>query len=119
METAYCSANLQTRRLHPFGWHDTDGIAGAEYTITRGNNVLASEDREGENTPGYSPDGGTGLNFDFPIDENLPAFMNEDAAITNLFVWNNYVHDVWFSKGFDEASGNFQQNNYNNQGLEE
>ncbi|NNF32976.1 MAG: hypothetical protein HKN68_02650, partial [Saprospiraceae bacterium] len=25
----------------PYGWHDTDGIAGAEYTITRGNNVWA------------------------------------------------------------------------------
>jgi extracellular elastinolytic metalloproteinase len=23
----------------PFGWHDTDGVAGAEFTITRGNNV--------------------------------------------------------------------------------
>ena len=23
----------------PFGWHDTNGIAGAEFTITRGNNV--------------------------------------------------------------------------------
>lgn len=102
----------------PFGWHDTDGIAGAEYSITRGNNVLASEDREGENIPGYSPDGGTHLNFDFPIDENLPAFMNEDAAITNLFVWNNYVHDVWFSKGFDEASGNFQEINYSSEGEE-
>ena len=23
----------------PFGWHDTDGVDGPEYTITRGNNV--------------------------------------------------------------------------------
>lgn len=102
----------------PFGWHDTDGLAGAEYTTTRGNNVLASEDRDGDNISGYSPDGGENLTFDFPIDENLPAYINEDAAITNLFVWNNYMHDVWYNKGFDEAAGNFQETNYHNQGFE-
>ncbi|NBC57585.1 MAG: T9SS type A sorting domain-containing protein, partial [Bacteroidetes bacterium] len=100
----------------PFGWHDTDGVAGPEFTITRGNNVLASEDRDADNIPGYSPDGGTNLNFDFPIDNNLPPAFNEDAAITNLFVWNNYTHDVWFNHGFDEDAGNFQQTNYSGQG---
>ena len=25
----------------PYGWHDTDGVVGPEYTITRGNNVHA------------------------------------------------------------------------------
>ena len=39
----------------PFGWHDTNGSSGAEFTITRGNNTHAYED--GDN-PGYSPDGG-------------------------------------------------------------
>jgi len=101
----------------PFGWHDTDGIAGAEFTITRGNNVLASEDRNANNIPGYSPDGGTNLNFDFPIDDNQPPAFNEDAAITNLFVWNNFTHDVWYNHGFDEAAGNFQDRNYVLQGL--
>ncbi|MEM8890304.1 MAG: M36 family metallopeptidase, partial [Bacteroidota bacterium] len=48
----------------PFGWHDTDGVPGAEFTITRGNNVLASEDRDADNVPGYSPDGGANLVFD-------------------------------------------------------
>jgi hypothetical protein len=28
----------------PFGWHDVDGIAGADFDITRGNNVWAKED---------------------------------------------------------------------------
>jgi len=32
----------------PFGWHDTDGISGADFTITRGNNVWAQEDRNGD-----------------------------------------------------------------------
>ena len=30
----------------PFGWHDDDGTAGADYTITRGNNVYAYEDQD-------------------------------------------------------------------------
>ncbi len=100
----------------PFGWHDADGIAGPEYTITRGNNVLASEDRDADNIPGYSPDGGSSLTFDFPIDPNVPPSFNEDAAITNLFVWNNYTHDVWYHYGFDEQSGNFQDFNYSGLG---
>jgi hypothetical protein len=39
-----------------------------------------------------------------------------DASITNLFVWNNYLHDLSFFYGFDEVSGNFQQTNYSGQG---
>ncbi|WP_435262164.1 M36 family metallopeptidase [Tenacibaculum sp. nBUS_03] len=41
----------------PFGWHDTNGVAGAEYTITRGNNVWAQEDANGNNGTGASPSG--------------------------------------------------------------
>ncbi|MFN2262084.1 MAG: T9SS-dependent M36 family metallopeptidase [Psychroflexus sp.] len=103
----------------PFGWHDTDGVAGAEHTITRGNNVWAFEDRAGINEVGYSPDGGTNLNFDFSLDFDQPAALYEDAAITNLFYWNNLMHDVWANYGFDEASGNFQETNYSGEGLGE
>ena len=98
----------------PFGWHDTNGASGAEFTITRGNNTHAYED--GDN-PGYSPEGGAGLTFNFPINETYSnADQSEDAAITNLFYWNNIIHDVVYQYGFDEASGNFQENNYGNGG---
>ena len=98
----------------PFGWHDTNGSAGPEYTITRGNNTHAYED--GDN-PGYSPNGGAGLTFNFPINETYSnADQSEDAVITNLFYWNNIIHDVVYQYGFDEASGNFQENNYGNGG---
>lgn len=100
----------------PFGWHDTDGVTGAEFTITRGNNAHAYEDRASNNTPGYSPDGGANLVFDFLLNFNQQPQGYEDAAITNLFYWNNIMHDVWYHYGFDEASGNFQQNNYGNGG---
>ncbi len=100
----------------PFGWHDTNGVDGAEHTITRGNNVYAYEDSEGLNIPGYSPDGGSDLSFDFALDLSGQASSYLDAAITNLFYVNNMMHDVWYNYGFDEASGNFQQNNYTNGG---
>ena len=96
----------------PFGWHDTNGSAGAEYTITRGNNVWAQEDRNGNNGTGASPDGGAGLDFNFPVDLSQQPTSYQNAAITNLFYWNNIIHDVFYQYGFDEASGNFQENNY-------
>ena len=96
----------------PFGWHDTNGSAGAEFTITRGNNVWAQEDRNGNNGTGASPDGGAGLDFNFPLDLSQQPTSYQNAAVTNLFYWNNIVHDVFYQYGFDEASGNFQENNY-------
>lgn len=100
----------------PFGWHDTDGNAGAEFTITRGNNVWAQEDQNGNNGTGNSPDGTAALDFNFPLNLNQAPAGYEDAALTNLFYWNNRIHDVLYGYGFDEPSGNFQENNYGNGG---
>lgn len=100
----------------PYGWHDTNGVVGAEYTVTRGNNANAYEDG---NNSGYQPNGGSNLDFSgFPFDQNY-TFNNqyEDAAITNLFYINNIFHDILFQYGFDEASGNFQEMNYSGAGL--
>ncbi len=102
----------------PYGWHDIDAAAGAEFTITRGNNVYAQEDVNGNDGFGYSPDGGANLDFDFPLDFTLGPTGYQDAAITNLFYWNNIMHDVWYRYGFDEISGNYQENNYGNGGEE-
>ncbi len=97
----------------PFGWHDTDGSAGAEFTDTRGNNVSAQEDRDANNSGGFRPDGGLSLDFQFPLDLATQQPVDyQAAAITNLFYWNNVIHDVLYQYGFDEASGNFQENNY-------
>ncbi|MFD2563937.1 T9SS-dependent M36 family metallopeptidase [Aquimarina rubra] len=101
----------------PFGWHDTNGMAGADFTTTRGNNVLASEDVNANNGIGNLADGGANLIFDFPFDPNESVENFEEAAITNLFYANNVVHDVWYQYGFDETAGNFQFNNYGKGGL--
>ncbi|MCB0665909.1 MAG: M36 family metallopeptidase, partial [Saprospiraceae bacterium] len=101
----------------PFGWHDTNGAAGAEFTITRGNNVYASEDQDANNIPGYSPDGGSSLSFEFLVDTSMDPSTYLDGSITNLFYMNNIMHDVTHNYGFDEAAGNFQVNNYGNGGV--
>ncbi|MBI5858457.1 MAG: M36 family metallopeptidase, partial [Sphingobacteriales bacterium] len=102
----------------PFGWHDTNGVVGAEFTTTQGNNVHAYTDIDADNLPdaGSSPDGGAGLDFIFPIDLTLAPSTYRPAAVTNLFYWNNFFHDFMYGYGFDEPSGNFQVNNYGNGG---
>jgi extracellular elastinolytic metalloproteinase len=104
----------------PFGWHDTNGSPGAESTFTVGNNVDAYEDTNNSNSPtggnAARADGGALLNFDFPINLGQQPSSYQDAAITNLFYWNNFIHDVFYHYGFNEASGNFQENNYGNGG---
>ena len=102
----------------PYGWHDTDGLVGDEYTITRGNNVFASDDIDDDDFPGYSPDGGSALNFNYTYDSLIGVQGNLDAVITNLFYMNNMMHDIWAYYGFDEESGNFQEYNYTGSGLE-
>ena len=100
----------------PLGWHDTDGVAGPEFTTTRGNNVWAQEDENGNNGNGFSPEGTAELIFDFDFDFTQDPALSLDASITNLFYLNNMLHDIFYEYGFDEASGNFQQNNYGNGG---
>jgi len=102
----------------PFGWHDTNGSAGNEFTFTRGNNVWAREDADDNNTGGFSPDGTASLDFNFTLNPSQPLtnVTNQSAVITNLFYMNNIMHDVIYQYGFDEASGNFQANTYGNGG---
>ena len=100
----------------PYAWHDTNGAAGAEVTDTRGNNVNAQDDVDGNNSGGFRPSGGGSLQFDFPLDLTQPPASSQAAAITNLYYWNNWLHDVHYAYGFDEISGNYQVNNYGNGG---
>lgn len=98
----------------PFGWHDTNGVAGAEYTITRGNNVYAYTDTDDNNVPdpGSAPDCGPGLYCSFALDLTQAPSSYRDAAVANLFYMNNVIHDVSYVFGFDEPAGNFQVNNF-------
>jgi extracellular elastinolytic metalloproteinase len=113
----YGNRSVLTNPAHPtaspYGWHDTNGAPGAEFNTTRGNNVDAFD----ANT-NYRPNGGPGLEFTgYPFNQVYTGSNQyEDAAITNLFYVNNSIHDVLYQYGFDEAAGNFQENNYGNGG---
>ncbi len=96
----------------PFGWHDTDGQAGAEYTYTRGNNVHAFHDGNADGNPDFDVDGGADLHFDFPYDPAQEPSAYKEASITNLFATINAFHDIMWHYGFDEGAGTFQQSNY-------
>ncbi len=97
------------------GWHDTGTTA---YTIMRGNNAHAYEDRDANNSPPASePSCGGTLDCDFAINLSGDPSTYIPAAVANLFYWNNVVHDVQYQYGFDEPAGNFQVNNCGNGGL--
>jgi extracellular elastinolytic metalloproteinase len=110
--------NPADAEFSPFGWHDTDGTAGADFTVTRGNNAHAYTDRDndGDPDPGSDPDGGAGLSFDFPLDLSEHPQTYFDSSVTNLFYWNNVIHDVMAGYGFTEPFGNFQVTNYSGTG---
>ena len=97
----------------PFGWHDTDGEPGAEFTVTRGNNAHAYRDGRDEGQPSEGePDGGPELRFDFGFADDREALDQSDAAIVNLFYGVNKVHDLAQRYGFTEEAGNYQETNY-------
>ncbi len=101
----------------PDGWHHSFGI---DYEYTIGNNVDAYADRDNTNDPTGANNarayGGPDLIFDYPFDPNGTPTAYTKAAVTNLFYMNNVAHDVFYNYGFDEASGNFQEENYTTNG---
>jgi hypothetical protein len=110
--------NPQNAAASPFGWHDTNGVAGAEFTTTQGNNVSAYTDTDANNVPdvGSAPNGTASLIFNSPLNLTQAPSTYRPAAVTNLFYANNFIHDVMHHHGFDEVSGNFQKMNYSGQG---
>ncbi len=97
----------------PNGWHT---IGTDNFTATRGNNTDTYLDDDNTNSPtggdAARADGGATLDFFFPLDVDLDPEDYKNASVTNTFYWTNLMHDVWYNYGFDEASGNFQEENY-------
>jgi subtilisin-like proprotein convertase family protein len=105
------------------GWI-TDGV-----NTTTGNNVDAGLDIDG--IDGIDPSGrAVGapfrvFNFPYNPSPGIPAPGDAPAldnfrmgAVTNLFFWSNRYHDRLYQLGFNEAAGNFQQNNFSRGGLD-
>ncbi len=85
--------------------------------------MWAKEDHAGNNSNSGAVATSTSaapyLTFDFPFNANgqPDTGSNMNFAITQLFYWNNVMHDVSYQYGFDEASGNFQNNNQGRGGI--
>ncbi|MBV9963514.1 MAG: M36 family metallopeptidase [Parafilimonas sp.] len=92
---------------------NSDGTT--DYKNLRGNNVFVQQDLDSNNnTPGYSPNSSTSLpdlTFNFTFDPNADPTESPDFGETNLFYWDNLMHDLSYQYGFDEGAGNFQTNN--------
>ncbi len=114
-------------------------IAGADQDITPfpsdwitddttvGNNANTWHDPDGDDSPGYRPDtgdpGDAGYqHFNYTYTDAIDTsggtdwITDRDAVITQAHYYVNMLHDRWYQYGFDEASGNFQEDNFGNGG---
>lgn len=95
------------------GWMGTS-------TVTTGNNVEAYLDTDANNAPDNN--NGTGLStghassstqdFTFAFSTTVDPRTQQAAVVTNLFYYNNIMHDFSYNLGFTETAGNFQVNNF-------
>lgn len=120
-------------------WHNNNLEPQPDVFSPSGNNVLAYEDRDGDDNgfgrrpaPNADPDNDgqiEGNDYDYRFDPSrdpyepagplMPAFSgNMFAAIVQGFYWANIFHDVTYHGGFTEAAGNFQIVNFGRGGRE-
>ena len=95
------------------------GWMGAS-TVTTGNNVDAYLDTNADNQPDAI--NGSGLqngrafssiqDFTFPFTLGVDPRTQRAATVSNLFYFNNIMHDFAYQLGFTESAGNFQTNNF-------
>ncbi|RYV03417.1 peptidase M36 [Shewanella sp. OPT22] len=88
-----------------------------------GNNVHAYADLvapDGFTTGDLKAEVNGDATFDYPYNPESAEYSveNRKAAIVNLFLVNNFLHDDYYAHGFDEASGNAQLSNYDRGGVE-
>src|SRR5687768_1284147 len=95
------------------GWMGTS-------TVSTGNNVEAYLDRDANNAPDSTSGNGlsnghafaSNQNFTFPFSTTVDPRTQQAAVVTNLFYFNNIMHDFSYGLGFTETARNFQTNNY-------
>lgn len=114
-----------TRQVVPFTGTGGTWVAG---TTTSGNNVNAYLDRNDDdanneyqpNTPAMGDPAYQHFNYAFGDTWEATADVaslaaldaDRDASLTQLFYYTNVLHDWLYGHGFDEASGNFQVDNF-------
>lgn len=100
-----------------------DAWLADDATTTAGNNVTAYVDAiapQGFTNGDYMAEITSANTFDYKYNDAEAEYSvnNRKAAIVNLFLMNNYLHDDYYDHGFDEASGNAQALNYGRGGVE-
>jgi hypothetical protein len=106
------TTNAFDTNASPDGWIN-DGT-----NTTTGNNVDAYLDANGTGSPSSPrPQGSPPRVFTPLLDLTQDPTTNGDAAVVNLFYWNNWMHDRLYDLGFTEAAGNFQTTNFGRGGL--
>jgi Zn-dependent metalloprotease len=95
------------------GWMGTS-------TVTTGNNVEAYLDTNADNVPDANNSAGlsnghasaANQDFTFPFSTTVDPRTQQAAVVTNLFYYNNVMHDFSYNLGFTETARNFQVNNF-------
>ncbi|KAI9349196.1 Fungalysin metallopeptidase-domain-containing protein, partial [Obelidium mucronatum] len=103
--------NTADKKASPQGWHSKNDLSG--------NNVYAQSNPKNIRDPNQltqlpRPQSDS-LTFQYKFDasqSSSSSTSNRDAAVTNMFYVTNSVHDILYHYGFDEASGNFQEDNF-------
>ena len=95
------------------------GWMGAS-TTTTGNNVEAYLDTNADNVADNNNGAGLSVghatsatqDFTFPFSTTVDPRTQQAAVVTNLFYYNNIMHDFSYNLGFTETARNFQVNNF-------
>ncbi len=99
-------------------------------TVSTGNNANSYLDRDANNVADSTTTAATGTNpgltsghadttkgtpsgeFTFSYSSSTAPTSQQANAVTNLWYFNNYMHDWMYSLGFTESARNFQTNNF-------
>jgi hypothetical protein len=103
-----------TPTTSPVGW-----VGPARNTA--GNNAVVATDLDANNAIGpeeVQPVANASNSFDFPFSATQDAASLRLAAVTNAFFYVNDLHDRAYMVGFNEASRNFQANNFGRGGAQ-
>ena len=116
-------ARMNSVTLEHSGISTNDPWLPADATVTSGNNVNAYADLvapDGFNEGDVIVSTSSANTFDYPFahDGRVDSEENRNAAIVNLFYVNNYLHDLYYDHGFDEAAGVAQVDNYGRGGID-
>ncbi len=121
--------SIASRTVEPLsGWPSTEGVCPADVypaesngecwtdgAASVGNNADACLDVNADNICDRRALGSAGLFTSLFVNSYDLAgdpIPDRDAALVNAFYWVNALHDWLYRLGFDEASGNFQLDNF-------